>query len=119
MAPLTNKKIVVVGGSSGIGFAVAKAALAEGASVVVCSSSQDKVNAAAQRLGAGLRVAAEVLNITDEADVKALFEKIGKFDHLVITVRRPRASSLTFMATHSRDGRRARAARSLTSGTLN
>ena len=37
MASLKGKKVVVIGGSSGIGYAVAEAALAEGASVVIAS----------------------------------------------------------------------------------
>jgi NAD(P)-dependent dehydrogenase (short-subunit alcohol dehydrogenase family) len=86
MAPLIDKKVVIIGGTSGIGFAVAKAVLAEGGHVVIGSSSNDKVAAVAKRLGAGKRVTAEVVDIASEESVKALFEKVGKFDHLVITV---------------------------------
>jgi NAD(P)-dependent dehydrogenase (short-subunit alcohol dehydrogenase family) len=88
MAPIANKKVVIIGGTSGIGFAVAKAVLAESGHVVVGSSSSEKVAAAAKRLDAGERVTAEVVDISSEASVKALFTKIGKYDHLVITVRR-------------------------------
>jgi uncharacterized protein YbjT (DUF2867 family) len=87
MAPLANQKVLVVGGTSGIGFAVAKAALAEGAHVVISSSNPDKVAAAAKRLGAGDRVTAEVLDVGDEAGIKALFVKLGRVDHVVTTVR--------------------------------
>jgi NAD(P)-dependent dehydrogenase (short-subunit alcohol dehydrogenase family) len=50
MAPLASKSVLVIGGSSGMGFAVAKAALAEGASVVIASSSATKLEAAASKL---------------------------------------------------------------------
>ncbi|KAG8678386.1 fusarubin cluster-dehydrogenase, partial [Ceratobasidium sp. 395] len=47
---LHGKKVLIIGGSSGIGFGVAAAALANGASVVIASSSQPKVGAAVERL---------------------------------------------------------------------
>ena len=43
---LQGKRVVVIGGTSGIGLAVARRALAEGAGVVVASSSARKVAAA-------------------------------------------------------------------------
>ncbi|KAK4168762.1 NAD(P)-binding protein [Cladorrhinum sp. PSN259] len=55
MAPSTYRKlqdkhVLVIGGSSGIGYAVADGALASGAKVSVSSSSQEKVDAAVGRL---------------------------------------------------------------------
>jgi NAD(P)-dependent dehydrogenase (short-subunit alcohol dehydrogenase family) len=41
---LQNKHILVIGGSSGIGLAVAEAALASGANVTISSSSQSKID---------------------------------------------------------------------------
>jgi NAD(P)-dependent dehydrogenase (short-subunit alcohol dehydrogenase family) len=87
MAPLANSKVLVIGGSSGIGFGVAKAALAEGATVVIASSSQDKVQAAAARLGNSDKVITDQVDVTSEESVKGLFERVGQLDHLVITVR--------------------------------
>lgn len=86
MAPLANSKVLVLGGSSGIGFGVAKAALAEGATVIIASSSKDKVDAAAARLGNSERVIADHADITSEESIKSLFERVGELDHLVITV---------------------------------
>lgn len=43
---LRGHKIIIIGGSSGIGRSVAAASLAHGASVVIASSSSDKVNSA-------------------------------------------------------------------------
>jgi NAD(P)-dependent dehydrogenase (short-subunit alcohol dehydrogenase family) len=78
---LSGKRVVVIGGSTGVGFAVAEAAKAEGANVIIGSSQPDKVAAAVKQLGAG----GFVVDVSDEANVAAFFEKVGGFDHLVFT----------------------------------
>jgi NAD(P)-dependent dehydrogenase (short-subunit alcohol dehydrogenase family) len=88
---LKNKKVVVVGGSSGIGFAVAKAAAAKGAHVIIASRVEEKVKKAAAEIGKN--VEARVLDVRKEEEVKAFFDKIGTFDHLVCTTH-PDNSSL-------------------------
>jgi NAD(P)-dependent dehydrogenase (short-subunit alcohol dehydrogenase family) len=82
-SPLSGKRVVIIGGASGIGLAVAQAALDEGAKVVVASSQPANVEAARRRLGEG----AEGLkvDVKDEADVAGFFEAVGTFDHLVYT----------------------------------
>ena len=80
---LKDKRVVVIGGSTGVGYAVAEAALAEGASVVVGSSQADNVATAVKRLGAG--ASGYVVNVSDEASVASFFGKVGAFDHLVFT----------------------------------
>ena len=80
---LRGQRVVLIGGTSGIGRAVAAAALADGAEVVVASSDPAKVEAAAARLGDGARGA--VVDVKDEASVADLFERIGGLDHLVYT----------------------------------
>ena len=79
---LRNARILVVGGGSGIGFAVAQAARAEGAEITIASTSPDKLASAAARLG-GARTA--ILDITDEGAVAAFFSKVTRFDHIVST----------------------------------
>lgn len=85
MAQLMGKKIIVVGGSSGIGFGVAEAALENGASVVIAGRSSQKLQAAEQALNAGDRLTSVVADMTNEADVARMFDDIGAFDHLVAT----------------------------------
>jgi NAD(P)-dependent dehydrogenase (short-subunit alcohol dehydrogenase family) len=80
---LRDQRVVVIGGSSGIGWAVAEAALAEGAEVVIGSSSADKVEAAVARLGKG--ASGMAINVRDEASVQAFFAGAGAFDHLAYT----------------------------------
>lgn len=80
---LAGQRIVVLGGSSGIGFAVAKAALDQGAAVHIGSSSTERVDAAVQRLGHG--ASGGVIDLADEASVEAFFASHGPIDHLAYT----------------------------------
>lgn len=79
---LDSARILVVGGGSGIGFAVAQAVRAQGAVITIASTNADKLAAAAERLG-GAEWA--VLDITDEDAVAAFFASSGSFDHVVTT----------------------------------
>jgi len=79
---LENKRIAIIGGTSGIGLAVARAALAERAQVVVGSSRERKVSAAKEALPGAEAFA---IDVRDEASVVAFFERVGPFDHLVFT----------------------------------
>jgi NAD(P)-dependent dehydrogenase (short-subunit alcohol dehydrogenase family) len=80
---LSGKKVVILGGTSGIGFAVAQLAVSEGASVIVASSSQAKVENAKARLGAGAD--GSIVDLTKEESIASFFSHIGKLDHLVYT----------------------------------
>jgi NAD(P)-dependent dehydrogenase (short-subunit alcohol dehydrogenase family) len=81
--PLTDQRIVIIGGTSGIGYAIAEGAIAEGAEVVVGSSQAANVENAARKLGN--RAAGHAVNVREEDDVAAFFAKVGAFDHLVYT----------------------------------
>ena len=83
MSSLRAQRIVIIGGTSGIGFAVAQGALADGAQVVVGSSSAAHVDAAVARLGTS--ASGSPIDVRDEASVAAFFERTGAFDHLVFT----------------------------------
>ena len=104
MATLEGKTIVVVGGSSGIGYGVAKASLLSLASrVIIGSSSSAKVESALTRLQADLQgknvpgsLSGDVINAKDSASVRAFIAKAGEIDHLVWTSGDPlRLSPLT------------------------
>jgi NAD(P)-dependent dehydrogenase (short-subunit alcohol dehydrogenase family) len=83
MTKLNGATVVVIGGASGVGFAVAAAALEAGARVVVGSSQAPRIEAAAETLGPG--ATGRTLDVKDEASVAAFFEAAGAFDHLVFT----------------------------------
>jgi len=75
-----GKRIVIVGGSSGMGLATAKAAAAEGARVVIASRSEEKLRKAEAQIQGKVEVF--TVNVMDEQSVKALFDAVGEFDHL-------------------------------------
>jgi NAD(P)-dependent dehydrogenase (short-subunit alcohol dehydrogenase family) len=83
MAKLDGTKVLVIGGASGVGFAVAAAALEAGAEVVVGSSQASRIEAAAKKLGRGTR--GLTVDVKDEASVAAFFNAAGVFNHMVFT----------------------------------
>jgi NAD(P)-dependent dehydrogenase (short-subunit alcohol dehydrogenase family) len=80
---LEGKRVVVLGGSSGLGLAAAQASAARGASIVIASSRKPRVDEALRLLPAGSE--GHVLDLADEPSVRALFAKLGQFDHLLFT----------------------------------
>jgi NAD(P)-dependent dehydrogenase (short-subunit alcohol dehydrogenase family) len=80
---LNGQRIVILGGTSGIGFATAKAAQREGASLVLASSRKERVDQAVTALARGAE--GHVVDLSDEAQMEPFFARIGAFDHLVFT----------------------------------
>jgi NAD(P)-dependent dehydrogenase (short-subunit alcohol dehydrogenase family) len=78
---LQGAHVVVIGGSTGIGFAAAKLARQEGADITIAGRSQEKLAQAQRELGEVRTVAAD---ITNEAAVGQVFEGISRVDHVVI-----------------------------------
>jgi NAD(P)-dependent dehydrogenase (short-subunit alcohol dehydrogenase family) len=78
---LAGKKVVVVGGSSGIGLATAELAKREGADVIVASRNPDRLKAAADKISA----TAIQTDVTNDESVRALFAQCGAVDHVVVT----------------------------------
>ena len=80
MKSMASKKVVVVGGSSGIGLATAKGAVALGAEVSIAARMPEKLERAKQEIGHSVETA--VLDMSQEEEVRSFFEKVGAFDHL-------------------------------------
>jgi NAD(P)-dependent dehydrogenase (short-subunit alcohol dehydrogenase family) len=91
---LAGQKVVVVGGSSGIGLATAELAKNEGAEVIIASRNADRLNAAAQRLGAKAIPA----DVTSDESVASLFRACGPVDHVVVTAAQLRSGPFKTVA---------------------
>jgi len=80
---LKNKRIIILGGSSGLGLATARAAASEGAHIVIVSGNQQRINNVLKELPAGSTGFA--IDLSLEENIKNFFESVGNFDHLVYT----------------------------------
>lgn len=89
-----NKKIVIVGGSSGIGYAVAQKAVNADAQVVIAARSIEKLNTAAEQLSGYVQT--EAVDASDDQSVADFFQRVGHFDHLAITIK-PQLQSGRFL----------------------
>lgn len=81
MLNLQDKKVVITGGSSGMGLATARLAAEAGAKVILIARRQEMLERAAEQIGSQPQTYS--LDVSDEAAVSACFQEIGSFDHLV------------------------------------
>jgi NAD(P)-dependent dehydrogenase (short-subunit alcohol dehydrogenase family) len=79
---LTNCRVVVIGGSSGMGLATANLLSAEGAQVIIASRSRDKLDKALHAIGGNAE--ARQLDFSKEDAVREFFSSLDAFDHLVL-----------------------------------
>jgi NAD(P)-dependent dehydrogenase (short-subunit alcohol dehydrogenase family) len=86
---LKDKHVVLIGASSGMGLATAKAAAEAGAKVTLVSRKPDTLERAVTAVGAGAR--GIVADIGDEHAIESLFTQVDPVDHLVTA-----AANLTF-----------------------
>ncbi|MCJ1307942.1 hypothetical protein MMC25_001590 [Agyrium rufum] len=91
---LEGAKVLIIGGSSGIGYSVVEACLEFGATVIISSSNQSKIDSSIASLlkdypSAKDRLSGHACNLGDgatlESNVKTLFETAGKLNHVVFT----------------------------------
>jgi NAD(P)-dependent dehydrogenase (short-subunit alcohol dehydrogenase family) len=77
-----GQRVVVIGASTGIGEATARAFAADGAQVTITGRAKERLDAAAERIGSGVET--RELDATDGAAVAAFFAGGGTVDHLVL-----------------------------------
>ena len=77
--------VVIIGGSSGMGLAVARRCLAGGATVVIAGRSRERLEAARAELACPDRLQAVTADVGNRAQIAALFEHAGTVRHLVVT----------------------------------
>ncbi len=83
MKELNKQTVAIVGASSGIGLATAKAAALLGAKVIMLSRSQAKLEEAAKTVQGTAQTIA--MNMLNQAVVDRTIASIGAIDHLVLT----------------------------------
>lgn len=84
MFSLQNKKAVITGGGSGIGRAIAVLFAKQGAEVHIIDLSIESAQDAVDEIkNAGANVFSYACNVSSQADVKAVFEKIGSINILI------------------------------------
>lgn len=88
--PLEGKHVCVIGGTAGMGRAIASASARAGARVTIAGRSPDKTTAVAAELG----VQGVAIDITVEDSVRSFFEAAGGIDHLVITASSVRRGAM-------------------------
>jgi NAD(P)-dependent dehydrogenase (short-subunit alcohol dehydrogenase family) len=91
---LDGKRVVIIGGSSGIGLETARESLAEGAFVTTAGRSEDRLRRAAEHLGNSFkgntakgpsdRLRTVVADLADEASVRSLFAGETHVDHVFV-----------------------------------
>ncbi len=79
------EKVLIAGGSSGMGLALAGRLLREGCAVTIAGRSADKLAAARQVLCHAAQLATIAADITQEEQVARLFAQCGPLDHIVST----------------------------------
>jgi NADP-dependent 3-hydroxy acid dehydrogenase YdfG len=75
MSSIARQHVVVLGGTSGFGFAIAQAAAAEGARVSIASRSAEKLRGALDRLGNAASGAC--VDVTDKPALEAYLANLG------------------------------------------
>jgi NAD(P)-dependent dehydrogenase (short-subunit alcohol dehydrogenase family) len=92
MQSLNNQRVLVIGGSSGIGLATAAAAQKAGGSVTIASRSQQKLDAATVELGGTVETA--LLDTGKNDLLETFFEKYEAWDHIVISAAQTKSGSV-------------------------
>ncbi|MFS8045103.1 SDR family oxidoreductase [Rhizobium sp. BR 314] len=81
---IANSRILIVGGSSGMGLALATQSLAAGADVIIAGRNAEKLGRVSAELSHPA-LSTVTIDISREAEVAAMFDRIGTLDHIVST----------------------------------
>ena len=99
---LEGQRVVVIGGSSGIGLETARLALKKGAVVTIAGRSEERLKKAAADLNSEkLRLA--VADITDESSIRSVFAAKKQIDHVFLPAGELRPGGGDALATDSPD----------------
>ncbi|MFC5403343.1 SDR family oxidoreductase [Cohnella soli] len=81
---IQGQRVIIMGGTSGMGFASAQMLAAGGAKVVITGRDGAKLEEALRQLGGNS--SGECLDASSPEAVKAFYKRQGAFDHLIISV---------------------------------
>ncbi|MEN1784511.1 MAG: SDR family oxidoreductase [Bacteroidota bacterium] len=90
---MKDKKIVVIGGSSGIGKAVCEQAFELAAQVILTSRQLHKAKTSAEQIGSS--VIGQELDIDDEKQVQVFFKSLNEVDHIYIAAGATKLGAVT------------------------
>lgn len=96
-----GKKVLIIGGSSGIGKATARLAAAAGAEVIIASRREESLREAQSEIGGNVTFC--TVDVRDPRSLDACFEEYTPFDHLVVTATDVRPA--TFLEVELEDAR--------------
>ncbi|MER5533971.1 SDR family oxidoreductase [Streptomyces mirabilis] len=90
MSAYADQRVLVVGGTSGVGLATAREFVTQGADTVIASRSPQRLDAALAALGGltasgGGAVNGQTLDIRSEEEVEKFAATAGEFDHVVVS----------------------------------
>ncbi len=83
---LLGQTVVVIGGSSGIGFETARRARAEGAQVILAARNAERLKHAASEVDA---LSTAAFDATDPVAIESFFRDLPVVDHVMVTAGRP------------------------------
>ena len=83
MFDFSGQNMLIIGGSSGMGFATAKLGASLGAQVTIASRSAAKIDAAKKRLAPETK--GRILDVTNDQGVEEFFRDGVTWDHIVVT----------------------------------
>src|SRR3984957_1499230 len=83
---LLGQTVVVIGGSSGIGFETARRAHTEGAKVILAARDPERLKHAATEIGA---LSTAAFDATDPVTIERFFRDLPMIDHVMVTAGRP------------------------------
>ncbi len=79
---LENQNVVIIGGSSGVGLAVAKLIAFQGAKITIASRSRDRLENAVKEIDGDVQIG--IINTLEESSVKDFFANLDEIDHLLV-----------------------------------
>jgi NAD(P)-dependent dehydrogenase (short-subunit alcohol dehydrogenase family) len=94
MSTLQGNRVLVLGGTSGIGLAAARELRDLGAAVTIASRSRERVDAAARDLG----VQGSVLDVTSDEAVEKFFAGNEPWQHIIVSIAPGKGGSVRNMS---------------------